>query len=66
MLQVISLQKSKDFLVVSGFAESPGFKTLDFLSGRFVKSEYKKLFPVWFRLVRVGPIIQVVVFISGA
>jgi hypothetical protein len=31
-------------LLVSGFAESPGFKPLDFLSGRFAKSEYQKLF----------------------
>jgi len=26
----MSLQKSKDFLAVSGFAESPGFKQLNF------------------------------------
>jgi hypothetical protein len=28
---VISLQKSKHFAEVSGFAESPGFRPLDFL-----------------------------------
>jgi hypothetical protein len=35
---------SYEILVVFGFAESPGFKALDFLSGRFVKSGYKSFF----------------------
>jgi hypothetical protein len=41
---VLSLQKKQRLLVVSGFAESPGFKASDFLSGRFIKSEYKSFF----------------------
>jgi hypothetical protein len=30
LLKVMSLQKKQKLLVVSGFAESPGFKPLDF------------------------------------
>jgi hypothetical protein len=31
-------KKSKNFIAVFGFADSSAFKSLDFLSGRFVKS----------------------------
>jgi hypothetical protein len=41
-----ALQQVRDFLVESGFAESPGFKPLDLIIRAIRKIRIQKLFPV--------------------